>query len=108
MTMAWQRLYDSVNLRKFPITDTKVILMKPILSHALEKDFPEHAALIQTLKENDAHFLHLLREHDEVDRKITKQEAEDMLEISDEAFHEMKLKRMKLKDALSEIISKAL
>lgn len=77
-----------------------------LLPHALSVEFPELAEIIKTLKENNAHFVKLLAEHDALDTQITKDEA-GVKAISDDALHALKQQRAKLKDVLYQMATEA-
>ncbi len=47
-------------------------MQSDLLSHALHREFPNLANAIARLKHSDAHFAHLLEQHDAVDADITK------------------------------------
>lgn len=72
---------------------------KPILSHALDKEFPQLAAKTLALKKNDARFADLLSQHDTLDAKITEAE-EGRVNIEDFALEDLKKRRLHLKDQL--------
>ena len=38
--------------------------------HSLQKEFPEYSEAFHKLKMNDAHFVKLLNEYDEVDKEV--------------------------------------
>jgi len=76
-----------------------------LLSHALEKECPELAGHIATLKKQDPHFVSLLAAHDEVDGKITRDEAGTQQRLDDVTLQQLKLRRCQLKDELYKIAS---
>lgn len=76
----------------------------PLLSHALEKEFPSLAEKLYALKSTDGHFAHILEQHDTVDKAITDVE-EKKLFMKDEAFNYLKRERLLLKDTLYHILT---
>lgn len=70
-----------------------------LLPHALNREFPELAAVIARLKETDLHFAHLLKQHDAVDDQITKDEM-GVAPMGDTALESLKKQRVHLKDEL--------
>lgn len=70
--------------------------------------FPEYRDLISRLKQTDAHFARLFHEHNEIDDKLTGLENNPVTASSAEAeIHELKSKKLALKDQLHEILKKA-
>jgi uncharacterized protein YdcH (DUF465 family) len=76
-----------------------------LLPHALSVEFPSLADKIHSLKQTDVHFAKLLAEHDELDKKITRDEAK-IEGLSDDSLHELKQRRALIKDQLYQIVSK--
>lgn len=70
-----------------------------LLPHALNREFPELAAVIARLKETDLHFAHLLKQHDAVDDQITKDEM-GVAPMGDTTLEGLKKQRVHLKDEL--------
>ena len=67
--------------------------------HDLAEEFPAEAAKISVLKQKDAHFARLLEEYHEVNRAVHR--AETRVEVIDEAAeHELRQRRMRLKDQI--------
>ncbi len=67
--------------------------------HDLAEEFPAEAAKISALKQKDAHFARLLEEYHEVNRAVHR--AETRVEVIDEAAeHELRQRRMRLKDQI--------
>jgi uncharacterized protein YdcH (DUF465 family) len=77
-----------------------------LLSHALNREFPELADAVHRLKETDAHFARLLHEHDAVDLEITKDET-GVAPMGDDALEALKKQRLHLKDQLYAIAVRA-
>lgn len=70
--------------------------------------FPEYRDLISRLKHEDAHFARLFNEHNELDDKITGLENDPVTSASaEEEIHELKQKKLALKDQLYVILKKA-
>lgn len=72
--------------------------------HELHEEFPEHAAKITELKQNDAHFARLADEYHEINRAVHRAETnvepvEELTEV------EMRKKRAHLKDELYRMLS---
>lgn len=70
-----------------------------LLPHALNREFPELADAVAALKENDLHFVHLLKQHDAVDDQITKDEM-GVAPMGDTSLEDLKKQRLRLKDEL--------
>jgi len=77
-----------------------------IEKHDLVHELPEYRDLIHELKMNDKHFARLFDAYHEVDHEIHRIETNAEI-TSDEYLEELKLKRLRLKDELFEIIKKA-
>lgn len=72
--------------------------------HELVEEFPEKADRIHELKVSDAHFSRLFDEYHEINRAIHR--AETLVEPMDEmAEHELRKKRLALKDELYRMLS---
>ena len=72
--------------------------------HELHEEFPEHAAKITELKQNDAHFARLADEYHAINRAVHRAETnvepvEELTEV------EMRKKRAHLKDELYRMLS---
>lgn len=74
--------------------------------HDLIHELPEHRERIHELKMSDAHFARLFEEYHEVDHEVHRIE-EGVETPSDEYVHEVKAKRLRLKDDLLRIIKLA-
>jgi uncharacterized protein YdcH (DUF465 family) len=72
----------------------------------LAVEFPDLADTIHTLKAENAHFARLLAEHDALDHQILRDE-EKIEPLNDETLHELKLRRIKLKDELYKMAATA-
>jgi uncharacterized protein len=77
-----------------------------LLTHAIEREFPELAATVARLKASDPHFKQMLLQHDALDVQITKDEM-GVARVSDVALEDMKKQRLHLKDALYQQASAA-
>lgn len=77
-----------------------------LLSHALNREFPELADAVAHLKETDLHFVHLLKQHDVVDEQITKDEM-GIAPMGDTTLEVLKKQRVNLKDELYKMASSA-
>jgi uncharacterized protein len=77
---------------------------KPILSHALDKEFPQLADKTRALKGSDTHFAHMLAQHDQLDTRITDSEA-GRLSMDDLALEDLKKQRLHLKDKLYRMLA---
>lgn len=72
--------------------------------HELSEEFPTATALMQRLRQDDAHFARLADEYHEVNRAIHR--AETLVEpVAEHVEAEMRRKRMALKDDISRIIA---
>ena len=70
--------------------------------------FPEYRDLISRLKNEDTHFSRLFNEHNEIDDKITGLENNPVTNSSaEEEIHELKQKKLALKDQVYVILKKA-
>jgi uncharacterized protein YdcH (DUF465 family) len=72
---------------------------KPILSHALDKEFPQLADKTVALKKSDARFADWLAQHDRLDAQITEAE-EGRVNMDDFTLEDLKKRRLHLKDQL--------
>jgi uncharacterized protein YdcH (DUF465 family) len=77
-----------------------------MLSHSLATEFPELSEKIHALKASNQHFARLLAEHDAIDQRIIRDE-EKIEPLNDETLHELKQKRLKLKDELYQMAKAA-
>ncbi len=77
-----------------------------IEKHDLVHELPEYRELIHELKMRDRHFARLFDEYHETDHEIHRIETNAEIS-SDEYLEELKVKRLRLKDELFEIIKKA-
>ena len=74
--------------------------------HELAEDFPEHAEKIHDLKMNDAHFSRLADEYHKINREVHR--LETGVEAGGDAREEdLRKQRMRLKDEIAAILSKA-
>jgi hypothetical protein len=81
-------------------------MQSDLLPHALNREFPELAETVARLKIGNAHFTHLLAQHDEVDQQITKDET-GIAPMDEAAVEALKKQRLLLKDQLYAIAVKA-
>lgn len=81
-------------------------MQSPVLSHVLAVEFPELKEVIQSLKANNAHFKHIMDQHEAIDKQITAAE-EDRHPMSDEELKELKVKRLHLKEEMYQMAVKA-
>lgn len=72
--------------------------------HELAEDFPEFKDRIHDLKTTDGHFARLFDEYHNVNREVHRIEAAGV-NVADENFEELKLKRLQLKDELYKMLS---
>ena len=77
-----------------------------LLSHAINREFPELADKVARLKGSNAHFTRLLHEHDDLDVQITKDET-GVAPMADKALEDLKKRRLHLKDELYRIANAA-
>ena len=68
-------------------------------NHSLAQDLPEYREAIHDLKMNSAHFARILREYEELDKKIVRTE-QGLEHIPDLELDALKLKRVQIKDDL--------
>jgi uncharacterized protein YdcH (DUF465 family) len=78
----------------------------PLQDHDVHAEFPEFKAVIQTLRQNDAHFTQLAARYDEVNKHIRRVELEAVPALSDEHMEELKKERLRLKDQLYAVLSR--
>lgn len=69
------------------------------IPHELEEEFPEHASLIERLKQTDYAFGRLAAAYDEVNRNIHRIESEEP--TTDEMLKNLKKRRLLLKDDIA-------
>ena len=70
--------------------------------------FPEYRELISELKQSDAHFARLFEEHNALDDKLTGLENDPVTSSSAaDEIHELKVKKLALKEQLYELLKKA-
>ncbi|MHA3080910.1 YdcH family protein [Acinetobacter sp. ANC 4635] len=68
--------------------------------------FPEYRALISKLKQEDAHFSKLFDEHNAIDHEIIRLE-QDPVTSGLEEIETLKLKKLKLKEELYDMLKRA-
>ena len=70
--------------------------------------FPEYRELISELKQSDAHFARLFDEHNALDDKLTGLENDPVTSSSAaDEIHELKVKKLSLKEQLYDLLKKA-
>jgi len=74
--------------------------------HDLAKEFPEFKEEIRQLKLEDAHFVKLFTEYQNIDKQVCRLEA-DGVPVTDEAFEILKKQRLQLKDQLYSMLKGA-
>lgn len=74
--------------------------------HELADTFPEDAAALHRLKQEDAHFVRLARRHHEVNREIHRIECEAEA-ASDERLEALKKERLHLLDEIALMLEQA-
>jgi hypothetical protein len=74
--------------------------------HELAEAFPEDAAALHRLKQEDAHFVRLARRHHEVNREIHRIECEAEA-ASDERLEALKKERLHLLDEIALMLEQA-
>ncbi|MEC8444320.1 MAG: DUF465 domain-containing protein [Pseudomonadota bacterium] len=67
--------------------------------HDLHHDFPDMGERIRDLKMNDRHFARLFEEYHELDKEVRKIE-DDVTPAADDTLDALRMKRVRLKDAL--------
>ena len=77
-----------------------------LLPHALNREFPELAAAVAQLTDNDPHFAHLLKKHDAIDAQVTDDET-GVAPMGDVELEGLKKQRLQLKDELYRMASAA-
>jgi uncharacterized protein len=77
-----------------------------LLTHAIDKEFPELAATVAQLKTKDQHFAQMLAQHDALDAQIIKDEMH-VAPVGDITLENLKKQRLHLKDALFRAASAA-
>lgn len=74
--------------------------------HELAEEFPEAAERIHTLKTSNAHFARLADEYHELNRQIHRIETR-VEPASEEVEHDLRRKRLALKDEIASMLSAA-
>ncbi len=77
-----------------------------IMNKKLKNMFPEYRDLMQMLAQENPHFARLMEDHDELDREIIHKEQDPVNLINDD-IESLKRKKLKLKDTLYQLLSKA-
>lgn len=77
-----------------------------IMNKKLKNMFPEYRDLMYSLVQDNHHFAKLMEDHDELDREITHKE-QDPVNLINEDIESLKRKKLKLKDALYQLLCKA-
>lgn len=76
------------------------------LHHPIYREFPEHRETIRRLKSSDHQFGQLFDEYHRVDDEIYRIE-EEIDFATDQEIEELKMRRVKLKDAMYSMICRA-
>lgn len=74
--------------------------------HAIHEEFPDDAEIIHKLKVSDAHFARLLDEYDSVNDQVVAAET-FVKPTADDAEHELRRRRVLLKDQIARAIAVA-
>lgn len=74
--------------------------------HDLAREFPEYKETIHRLKLEDAHFVNLFHQYQELDKQICRSEEGTEL-MSDQELEGLKMKRVHLKDTLAKMLDAA-
>ena len=72
-------------------------------NHDLPDELPEHKEAIDALKRNNAHFARMFEEYNKINDEIYLIEDQDS-PVSDDLLHDMKKRRLVLKDELYRLI----
>lgn len=80
--------------------------MEGLQQHDLAHEFPEHIEQIKRMKQANRHFANLASEYETVNQEIQKIEKQG-INVSDERFEALKLKRLKLKDEIYAMLTAA-
>ncbi|ANG64830.1 hypothetical protein A8C75_21690 [Marinobacterium aestuarii] len=73
------------------------------LNHSLYEDFPQYAARIRQLKEENETFARLASEYHKLDHSVRGLEMRN-IPTSDDNFEQMKQRRVQLKDQLLKML----
>jgi uncharacterized protein YdcH (DUF465 family) len=74
--------------------------------HEIAEEFPEHAALIAVLKQEDAHFARLCQEYHDVNRAVHR--AETLVEpVAESHEQDLRRARLRLKDEIHTMLTAA-
>jgi uncharacterized protein len=84
---------------KLTFTNGALLMHTNLLTHAIDREFPELAKTVAQLKTTDHHFAQLLAQHDEVDAQIIKDEM-GVAPMGDTLLEALKKQRLHLKDEL--------
>jgi hypothetical protein len=74
--------------------------------HELAEEFPDAAAMIHAMKEQNAHFARLADEYHEINRAIHRYET-DVEPVADEVLEAAKKQRLALKDEIAGMLAEA-
>lgn len=74
-----------------------------VTKHILTQEFPEFEGKINTLKTENTHFKKLFHDFDELEHEIFRVES-DSEPASDDALHELRVKRVHLKDEIYQFL----
>jgi uncharacterized protein len=70
-----------------------------LLTHVINREFPELAEKVAQLKKSDHHFAQMLAQHDKLDAQITNDEM-GVAPMGDVSREDLKKQRLHLKDEL--------
>ncbi len=70
-----------------------------LLTHVINREFPELAETVAQLKKSDHHFAHMLAQHDKLDAQITN-DVMGVVPMGDVSLEDLKKQRLHLKDEL--------
>ncbi|UTW10992.1 YdcH family protein [Marinobacterium rhizophilum] len=73
------------------------------LNHSLYEDFPQHAARIRQLKEENETFARLASEYHKLDHSVRGLEMRNV-PTTDDNFEQMKRRRVQLKDQILKML----
>jgi uncharacterized protein len=75
-----------------------------LLTHAIDKEFPDLALIVRRLKATDHHFAQLLAQHDALDAQITNDEMQ-VAPMGDLSLENLKKQRLYLKGQIYQLAS---
>lgn len=78
----------------------------PVEHHPLITEFPEHRETIHRLKEEHAHFQHLMSAYEDLDKEVYRME-EGIETPEDAVLTDLKKRRLDLKDQIAVMLREA-